>query len=119
MDENSVEILYRTDPSIEKIELTKILPSKLEIKLQLYEQVAEISDLRGSQPKLSVLYKNLYITESIEASKNTVSVTIVNGPVDNGFNGELVALFMTLSNFDEISTGSSPLGYKCHRFTRY
>ena len=109
LDENSVEILYRTDPSIEKIELTKILPSKLEIKLQLYEQVAEISDLRGSQPKLSVLYKNLYITESIEASKNTVSVTIVNGPVDNGFNGEIVALFMTLSNFDEISTGSLKL----------
>ena len=109
LDENSVEILYTTDPSIEKIELTKILPSKLEIKLQLYEQVAEISDLRGSQPKLSVLYKNLYITESIEASKNTVSVTIVNGPVDNGFNGEIVALFMTLSNFDEISTGSLKL----------
>ena len=106
LDETSVESLYSADPTIEKIVLTKILPSKLEIKLQLYEQVAEISDLRGSQPKLSVLYKNLYTTESIDASKNVVSVTIVNGPVDNGFNGEIVALFMTLSNFDEISTGS-------------
>ena len=106
LDETSVESLYSADPTIEKIVLTKILPSKLEINLQLYEQVAEISDLRGSQPKLSVLYKNLYITESIDASKNVVSVTIVNGPVDNGFNGEIVALFMTLSNFDEISTGS-------------
>ena len=106
LDETSVESLYSADPTIEKIVLTKILPSKLEINLQLYEQVAEISDLRGSQPKLSVLYKNLYITESIDASKNVVSVTIVNGPVDNGFNGEIVALFMTLSNFDEINTGS-------------
>ena len=106
LDETSVESLYSADPTIEKIVLTKILPSKLEINLQLYEQVAEISDLRGSQPKLSVLYKNLYTTESIDASKNVVSVTIVNGPVDNGFNGEIVALFMTLSNFDEISTGS-------------
>ena len=106
LDETSVESLYSADPTIEKIVLTKILPSKLEIKLQLYEQVAEISDLRGSQPKLSVLYKNLYTTESIDASKNVVSVTIVNGPVDNGFNGEIVALFMTLSNFDEINTGS-------------
>ena len=106
LDETSVESLYSADPTIEKIVLNKILPSKLEIKLQLYEQVAEISDLRGSQPKLSVLYKNLYTTESIDASKNVVSVTIVNGPVDNGFNGEIVALFMTLSNFDEINTGS-------------
>ena len=109
LDETSVETLYSVDPSIEKIELTKILPSKLEIKLELYEQVAEISDLRGSQPKLTVLYKNLYVNDSVDASKNTVSVTIVNGPVDNGFNGELVALFMTLSNFDEINTGSLKL----------
>ena len=73
LDETSVESLYSADPTIEKIELIKILPSKLEIKLKLYEQVAEISDLRGSQPKLSVLYKNLYIAESIDASKNTLS----------------------------------------------
>lgn len=109
LDETSVESLYSADPTIEKIELIKILPSKLEIKLKLYEQVAEISDLRGSQPKLSVLYKNLYIAESIDVSKNTLSVTIVNGPVDNGFNGEVVALFMTLSNFDDINTGSLKL----------
>ena len=109
LDETSVESLYSADPTIEKIELTKILPSKLEIKLKLYEQVAEISDLRGSRPKLSVLYKNLYIKESIAASKNTVSVTIVNGPVDNGFNGELVALFMTLNSFDEINVSSLTL----------
>ena len=111
LDETSVESLYRADPTIEKIELTKILPSKLEIKLKLYEQVAEISDLRGSKPKLFVLYKNLYVTESIDASNNTVSVTIVNGPVDNGFNGEIVALFMTLRNFDDINTGSLKLNH--------
>jgi len=93
LDETSVESLYTADPTIEKIELIKILPSKLEIKLKLYEQVAEISDLRGSQPKISVLYKNLYTAESIDASKNTLSV----------------ALFMTLSNFDDINTGSLKL----------
>ena len=109
LDETSVESLYSADPTIEKIELIKILPSKLQIKLKLYEQVAEISDLRGSQPKLSVLYKNLYIAESIDASKNTLSVTIVNGPVDSGFNGEIVALFMTLSSFDDINVGSLKL----------
>tara|TARA_B100000035_G_C20907282_1_gene512243 strand:+ start:258 stop:845 length:588 start_codon:yes stop_codon:yes gene_type:complete len=105
LGQTSVESLYSYDPTIKKIELIKILPSKIEIKLTFYEQVAEISDLRGSLPKISVLYKNLYTTEAINPSKNTVSVTIVNGPVDNGFNGEIVALFMTLGNFEEINTG--------------
>ena len=109
LDETSLESLYSADPTIERIELNKILPSKLEIKLKLYEEIAEISDLRGSQPKIFVLYKNLYTAESIDASKNLFSVTIVNGPVDKGFNGEIVALFMTLSNFDEINTGSLEL----------
>ena len=109
LDESSLESLYVTDPTIEKIELIKILPSKLEVKLKFYEQIAEISDLRGSQTKLTVLFKNLYTTGSVEASKNAMSVTIVNGPVDSGFNGEIVALFMTLSSFDDINTGSLKL----------
>ena len=59
LDESSLESLYVTDPTIEKIELIKILPSKLQVKLNFYEQIAEISDLRGSQPKLTVLFKSL------------------------------------------------------------
>ena len=82
---------------------------KLKVKLNFHEQIAEISDLRGSQPQLTVLFKNLYTAESIETSKNAMSVTIVNGPVDSGFNGEIVALFMTLSSFDEINVGSLKL----------
>ena len=109
IDETSLQGLYDSDPTIEKIELVKILPSKLEINLKLHKQVAEISDLRGSNPKIYVLFKNLYTSESIEASSNVVSVTIVNGPVDNGFNGEIVALFMTLNSFDAINTGSLKL----------
>ena len=109
LDESSLESLYVTDPTIEKIELVKILPSKLKVKLNFHEQIAEISDLRGSQPQLTVLFKNLHTAESIEASKNAMSVTIVNGPVDSGFHGEIVALFMTLSSFDEINVGSLKL----------
>ena len=51
IDETSLQGLYDSDPTIEKIELVKILPSKLEINLKLHKQVAEISDLRGSNPK--------------------------------------------------------------------
>lgn len=119
LDETSVQSLYLSDPTIEKIELVKILPSKIEIKLKLYEQVAEISDLRGSSPKFYVLFKNLYTSESTLASGNTVSVTIVNGPVDNGFNGEIVALFMTLNSFDNINTGSLKLNHLGTDITGY
>ena len=109
LDESSLESLYVTDPTIEKIELVKILPSKLKVKLNFHEQIAKISDLRGSQPQLTILFKNLYTAEYIEPSKNAMSVTIVNGPVDSGFNGEIVALFMTLSSFDDINVGSLKL----------
>ena len=111
LNESSVESLYASDPTIEKIELVKILPSRLEIELNFYQQIANISDLRGSQPKQFILFKNLYTSETLEASKDTVSVTIVNGPVDSGFNGELVAFYMTLSNFDGINLGSIKLNH--------
>ena len=61
LDESSLESLYVTDPTIEKIELVKILPSKLKVKLNFHEQIAVISDLRGSQPQLTILFKNLDI----------------------------------------------------------
>ena len=112
IDESSLESLYSIDPTIERIELNRVLPlstGKIEIEIKLYDQVAKISDLRGSQPEISILYKNLYTTQSIEASSNTLSVTIVNGPVDSGFNGELVALYMTLRSFDKIDIGSLEL----------
>ena len=113
LDESSLESLYVTDPTIEKIELVKILPSKLIVKLNFHEQIAARVYKKicngGSQPQLTILFKNLYTAESIEASKNAISVTIVNGPVDSGFNGEIVALFMTLSSFDDINVGSLKL----------
>tara|TARA_B100000427_G_C15492312_1_gene588224 strand:+ start:1074 stop:1670 length:597 start_codon:yes stop_codon:yes gene_type:complete len=112
VSESSLESLYSIDPTIERIELYRDLPlsiGKIDIKLNFYEQVAAIYDLRGSQPEIFVLFKNLYTSESIEASKNALSVTIVNGPVDSGFNGEIVALYMTLSSFEKIDTSSLEL----------
>jgi len=114
INDSSLESLYIIDPTIERIELNRVLPlstGKIEIELQHYEQVAEIFDLRGSKPEISILFKNLYTSESIEASSNTLSVTIINGPVDSGFNGEIVALYMTLNSFENIDTGSLELSH--------
>jgi len=96
--ESSFENIYTLDKTIEKIELTKELPNKLSITISHYLQVAKITDLRGSVPMEKVLYKNL-LFKITELNTEVINVTIVNGPVDEGFNGELVTLAMTLKNF--------------------
>tara|TARA_E500000331_G_scaffold338177_1_gene367119 strand:+ start:7171 stop:7866 length:696 start_codon:yes stop_codon:yes gene_type:complete len=96
--ESSFENIYTLDKTIEKIELTKELPNKLSITISHYLQVAKITDLRGSVPMEKVLYKNL-LYKITELNNEVINVTIVNGPVDEGFNGELVTLAMTLKNF--------------------
>ncbi len=96
--ESSFENIYTLDKTIEKIELTKELPNKLSITISHYLQVAKITDLRGSVPTEKVLYKNL-LFKITELNNEVINVTIVNGPVDEGFNGELVTLAMTLKNF--------------------
>ena len=97
--ETSFENIYTSDKTIEKIELTKKLPNQLQIKIAHYQQVAEITDLRGSVITKGVLYKNLLFKDTI-LENDVVSVTITNGPVDDGFNGEIVSLVMTLLNFE-------------------
>ena len=97
--ETSFENIYTTDRTIEKIELTKKLPNQLKINITHYMQVAEITDLRGSVVTKGVLYKNLLFKEAL-LENDVVNVTITNGPVDDGFNGEIVSLVMTLLNFE-------------------
>ena len=97
--EASFENIYISDNTIEKIELTKKLPNQLKINISHYLQVAEITDLRGSLVTKGVLYKNLLFKEAY-LENDVVNVTITNGPVDDGFNGEIVSLVMTLLNFE-------------------
>jgi len=99
INDDSFRPLYDLDPTIEFISHEKELPNKLIIKITHYLQVAEITDLRKSAPTKVVLYKNLFFKEA-SLENDVVSVTITNGPVDNGFNGEIVSLVMTLLNFD-------------------
>jgi hypothetical protein len=58
-----------------------------------------ITDLRGSIPKKSTLYKNMIEIESDDIFL-IPSLTITNGPVPPGFNGELVSLIMTLKSYN-------------------
>jgi len=99
IDDNSFRYLYDLDPTIEYISHEKEIPNKLIIKITHYLQVAEITDLRGSVVTKGVLYKNLLFKEAL-IENDVVNVTITNGPVDSGFNGEIVSLVMTLLNFE-------------------
>jgi len=99
INDDSFRPLYDLDPTIDDISHEKELPNKLIIKITHYLQVAEITDLRKSAPTKVVLYKNLFFKEAL-LTNDVVSVTITNGPVDDGFNGEIVSLVMTLLNFE-------------------
>jgi len=99
INDDSFRPLYDLDPTIKSISHEKEPPNKLIIKITHYLQVAEITDLRKSAPTKVVLYKNLFFKEAL-LTNDVVSVTITNGPVDDGFNGEIVSLVMTLLNFE-------------------
>ena len=83
-------------PYIEKIETERFLPSTVQITFKSYSQIAKIKDLRGSQPKETVLYKNLYKSNVFIENNDLLQVSIINGPVDEAFDGELVSFYMTI-----------------------
>ena len=86
-------------PTIKSFIITKEYPNEITIELTEYDKIMFIIDLRGSVPKKSTLYKNMGQTESDEIL-NVPSLTITNGPVPTGFNGEMVSLIMTLKSYD-------------------
>ena len=96
-------------PYIEKIETERFLPSTVQITFKSYSQIAKIKDLRGSQPKETVLYKNLFRSNDFIENNDLLQVSIINGPVDEAFDGELVSFFMTIQNFEGINIGGISL----------
>ena len=86
-------------PTIESVIITKEYPNKITIELNEYDKIMTITDLRGSIPKKSTLYKNMIEIES-DDTFFIPSLTITNGPVPTGFNGEMVSLIMTLKSYN-------------------
>ena len=89
----------RQIPTIESVVISKEYPNKITIELKEYDRIITITDLRGSVPKKSTLYKNMIEIESDEIFF-IPSLTITNGPVPTGFNGEMVSLIMTLKSYN-------------------
>ena len=89
----------RQIPTIESVVISKEYPNKITIELNEYDKIMTITDLRGSVPKKSTLYKNMIEIESDDIFL-IPSLTITNGPVPTGFNGEMVSLVMTLKSYN-------------------
>ena len=86
-------------PTIQSVIIRKEYPNKITIELTEYDKILSITDLRSSIPKKSTLYKNMVEIES-DRILNIATLTITNGPVPVGFNGEMVSLIMTLKSYD-------------------
>ena len=86
-------------PSISLFFFPPSCPFNLLFLFPEYEPLMTITDLRGSVPKKSTLYKNMIEIESDETFL-IPSLTITNGPVPTGFNGEMVSLIMTLKSYN-------------------
>ena len=85
-------------PTIENITVSKSYPNKIFLEIKEYDEIITITDLRGSIPKRTILYKNM-IEIPTDSKFMTATLTITNGPVDIGLNGELISLIMTLKSY--------------------
>ena len=64
VDENSFQQIYDDNPDIKNLNITKRLPNKLIISVNLYQQLANIIDLRASIETYSILYENSYVVNT-------------------------------------------------------
>ena len=118
VDENSFDQIYKDNPDIKNLNITKRLPNKLIISIDLYQQLANLIDLRSSVETYAILYENAYIVSTLKIDKTLPIVKIENGPVESGFNGELISLFKTLDNY-QYTKESLEIKYDGDAFNAY
>ena len=102
IDENSFEQIYIDNPVIKKLTITKNLPNKLVVSSELYQQLVTIDDKRSSLKNMQILYENNYVVKTEIEENNLPVLVITNGPVEEGFRGELISFFKTLDKYKYI-----------------
>jgi hypothetical protein len=86
-------------PTIENIEVLKDYPNKVILVISEHAELILISDLRGTIPVRNVLYKNGLEIPPLEVG-DLPTIVVTNGPVEAGFNGELISMIMTFKNYN-------------------
>ena len=84
-------------PTIENVTVAKEYPDKIILNIIEYEELLVVTDLRGTIPRRTILYKNGLEIVSADIN-NLPTISILNGPVQAGFNGELISMMMTFKN---------------------
>ena len=113
IDDNELSKLSSLDPSINSIVITSFFDHTLNLKIVFFEKIAIVEDLRRNPLRKMVLLKNgSYVDFDNE---NLPTVKITNGPVDAGFDGELVSFFSTLGIY-ELNLENSVFEYNGSEF---
>ena len=99
IDESDFSQFYEDNFNVESLTISKQLPNLVFIDIDVYEKIIVISDLRETQPKEVVLYKNLY-TELSESNNQLPRLTVTNGPIPDGFYSEIISLILTINRYN-------------------
>ena len=99
IDESDFSQFYEDNFNVESLTISKQLPNLVFIDIDVYEKIIVISDLRETQPKQVVLYKNLY-TELSESNNQLPRLTVTNGPIPDGFYSEIISLILTVNKYN-------------------
>ena len=99
INESDFSQFYEDNFNVESLTISKQLPNLVFIDIDVYEKIIVISDLRETQPKQVVLYKNLY-TELSESNNQLPRLTVTNGPIPDGFYSEIISLILTVNKYD-------------------
>ena len=99
IDESDFGQFYEDNLSVESLVISKQLPNLVFIDIVIHEKIIVISDLRDTNPKEVILYKNLY-TELAESNNRLPRLTITNGPVPEGFYSEIISLILTVNKYE-------------------
>jgi len=118
VNDNSFEQIYKDNPDIKYINYARRSSDKLIISVDLYRQLANLVDLRSSVDTYTILYENSYVVSTTKTTNTLPVVMIENGPVKNGFNGELISFFKTLDNY-QYTKKSLQVKYDGEMFNAY
>ncbi len=99
IDESDFGQFYEDNLNVESLVISKQLPNFVFIEIVTHKKIIIISDLRDTNSKEIILYKNLY-TELAESNNELPRLTITNGPIPDGFYSEIISLILTVNKYD-------------------